>query len=56
VPQAPPSPQPWPALRREALRHSDAHVVKLVDACAQWQQRDPDGGPWAAAATRALQG
>lgn len=51
--RAAPAPRPWPALRAAAIAHDDEHVIKLVDACVQWQAREP-GGPWAAAATRAL--
>ncbi len=55
VPQPPPAAPAWPRLRAGAIASDDDHVIKLVDACAQWQAREP-GGPWAEAAARALAG
>jgi len=46
--------QPWPALVAAAQACDDAERIQLVDACVQWQARDPAAGPWAEAATRAL--
>jgi hypothetical protein len=54
VPGPVPPARPWPALVATALASDDAHTVKLVDACVQWQARAPGAGPWAAAAERAL--
>lgn len=51
-----PTPRPWPDLAAAACASDDPHVIKLVDACAQWQALDPEGGPWAAAAEAALRG
>lgn len=53
VPRPPPAAPGWPALRARAIASDDEHVIKLVDACVQWQAREP-GGPWAEAAARAL--
>lgn len=49
-----PAAQPWPALVAAAQACDDAERILLVDACVQWQARDPAAGPWAEAATRAL--
>jgi hypothetical protein len=48
-----PTPRPWPALVEAACASDDPHVIKLVDACRQWQALVPRG-PWQAAATRAV--
>lgn len=54
VPAPAPAARPWPELVAAALASDDAHTLKLVDACVQWQARAPGAGPWAAAAARAL--
>ncbi|MFN9744410.1 MAG: questin oxidase family protein [Betaproteobacteria bacterium] len=55
VPLPPLAPPPWAQLVQAACASDDDHAIKLVDACVQWHAVDP-GGPWQAAAARALAG
>ncbi len=55
VPRPAPAAPPWSVLRAQGIASDDDHVIKLVDACVQWQAREP-GGPWGEAAARALVG
>lgn len=44
---------PWPAILQRALASSDAHVIKLVDACRE-EEAAHGGSHWQQAASRAV--
>ena len=52
-PLAPAPLLPWPAIVQRTLASSDAHVVKLVDACRE-EEAAHGGGDWQQAASRAV--
>ena len=49
-----PTPLPWPEIVRAALVSDDDHVIKLVHSCREQEAAYGAGGPWQAAATRAV--